>query len=194
MKRIARGTESTRAPLADRRNDLYESPPEAVEALLKAEQLPHHIWEPACGPGVIARILRAHGHTVWATDLVNYNSPDQDESGVDFLMERQTRLDTEAIVTNPPFKLAREFVEHALFLVPKVAMLLRLSFLEGTGRSDILDGGKLARVHLFRNRLPMMHREGWDGPRIDQGRICFCWFVWDRFHQGPTTLNRITWK
>src|SRR5689334_8084403 len=58
------------APLCDRNNDLYETPAVAVEALLRVEKLPHHIWECACGPGSIVKSLRAAGHTVWATDLV----------------------------------------------------------------------------------------------------------------------------
>src|SRR5690349_18267346 len=51
-----------RAPLADRKDDLYETPDVAVHALLRVEKLPHHIWEPACGPGRIVNVLRGAGH------------------------------------------------------------------------------------------------------------------------------------
>lgn len=181
-----------RHALADRRNDTYETPAPAVHALLAAEQLPLTVWEPACCRGAIARVLRAAGHVVYATDLVDYSSPDQDESGWDFLLERQVPIGVQAICTNPPFKNAADFIRHGLELCPKVIMLLRLSFLESTGRSDILDGGALARVHVFRNRLPLMHREGWDGPK-STNTIPFAWFVFDRAHKGPTILTRITW-
>jgi hypothetical protein len=60
---------------------------------------PNHIWG-ACGPGSIVSLLRTHGHSVWAIDLVDHEL-EQSESGVDFLVERQARIDTEAIVTNP---------------------------------------------------------------------------------------------
>lgn len=191
-------TGSAKAALSERGNDLYESPPEAVRALLRAEQLPRVIWEPACGPGVIVRTLRNAGHIVYATDLVDYASPDQDRAGIDFLMERE-RLhpDIQAIVTNPPFKNAGEFVAHALELCPMVAMLLRLAFLESTKRSPILDSGALARVHVFRNRLPMMHRAGQgitETERQTSSALAFAWFVWNRNHEGPTTLNRISWE
>jgi hypothetical protein len=166
-----------RAPLAERKDDLYETHPAAVRALMKAADLPHYIWEPACGPGAIVRTLRAAGHSVWATDLVDYGLKDS-ESGVDFLMERQTRIDVGAIVTNPPFKLAGEFVEHALRLCPRVFMLLRLAFLESERRSQILDAGALARVYVFRNRLPMMHRDGWAGNKVS----------------NPTAFRRISWE
>jgi hypothetical protein len=183
----------TKAALAERKNDLYESPPQAVHALLKAENLPAVIWEPACGPGSIVRVLRGFGRQVYATDLVDYESPDQDQSGWDFLSERQLPIGVQAIVTNPPFKNASEFVAHALHLCPRVVMLLRLAFLESTKRVPILDNGTLARVHVFRNRLPMMHRDGWTGPKVSNP-TAFAWFVWDRDHRGPTTLHRLSWE
>ena len=92
MGGLASGTGNKRAPLDQRGDDLYETPVEAVTALLRAETLPPVIWEPACGPGAIVRTLRAAEHQVYATDLVDYASPDQDCAGWDFLMERQLPL------------------------------------------------------------------------------------------------------
>lgn len=175
--------------LSDRKDDLYETPSVAVEALLRVEQLPETIWEPACGRGKIVDVLRLKGHDVWATDLVSYGN---NEWGVDFLMERSAR-GCGAIVTNPPFKLAEEFVEHALFLCPKVIMLLRLAFYESERRSPLLDNGTLARIYAFRKRLPMMHRDGWAGKKANSG-MAFAWFVWDKNHQGQTTIQRISWE
>jgi hypothetical protein len=186
-------TGNARAPLKQRRDDLYETPPVATEALLQVEDLPHFIWEPACGPGSIVRVLRAAGKKVLATDLVDYASADQDFAGRDFLMESRAPANTAAIVTNPPYKLAEKFVAHALMLAPKVIMLLRLAFLESQRRSAILDGGHLARVHLFSRRLPMMHRAGWPGP-LSTSAMCFAWFCWSWDHKGPTTIDRISWE
>jgi hypothetical protein len=53
-----------RHPLAERGLDLYETPPVAVDALLRYEKLPHQIWEPAAGRGAIVRVLRDAGHAV----------------------------------------------------------------------------------------------------------------------------------
>lgn len=181
-------TGNARAALKERKDDLYETPPTAVEALLRAEKLPNQIWEPACGPGAIVNVLRKAGHKVFASDLVDYG---MGESGRDFLMERFAPPGYEAIVTNPPFKLAGEFVVHALELCPKVIMLLRLAFLESQRRSPILDGGLLARIHVFKNRLPMMHRGNWQGNKAGSA-ICYAWFVWDRTHKGATTIHRIS--
>lgn len=183
-----------RAPLADRKDDLYETPECATRALLAVETLGDGaIWEPACGRGAIARVLKAAGHRVYATDLVDYESPDQDRAKIDFLLEQQAPdFYIGAIVTNPPFKLADQFVGHSLLLCQRVYMLLRLAFLESTRRSAILDCGMLKRVYVFRNRLPRMHRDGWDGAQASSS-IAFAWFCWDREHRGPAELHRISW-
>jgi hypothetical protein len=162
----------------------------AVEALLRVESIPHCIWEPAAGPGAIVRLLRDHGHAVIASDLIDYGNL---HFARDFLGEIGAPTGCEAIVTNPPFKLAERFVEHALWLCPLVIMLLRLAFLESERRCHILENRGLARVHVFRKRLPMMHRAGWEGRKANSG-MAFGWFVWSRAHTGPAIINRISWE
>lgn len=102
--------------------------------------------------------------------------------------------DAEVMVTNPPFKNGADFVRKGLQLYQKVIILQRLAFLEGESRSDIMDGGKLARIHVFKNRLPMMHRYGWEGPELDKTMAAYAWFVWDNDHHGPAILDRISWE
>ena len=106
-------TGAAAAPLAERKDDLYETPECAVRALLAVESLPHVVWEPACGPGAIVKVLRDAGHKVYATDLVTYGCPDS-EGRIDFLMEGRPPADVGAVVTNPPYKLAEEFVRHSV--------------------------------------------------------------------------------
>jgi hypothetical protein len=72
--------------------------------------------------------------------------------------------------------------------------LLRLAFLESMRRSDILDQGDLMQVLLFANRLPFMHRVGWEGKRNSNSGMPFVWLAWRREHEGPTTIRRITYK
>lgn len=182
-----------RAPLSERKDDLYETPSVATDALLRVERLPHWLWEPACGRGAIVNVLRAAGHQVVASDLVDYGVPITCHWRHDFLMERKAPDGCGAIVTNPPYKLANEFAAHALELCPKVYMLLRLAFYESERRKPILDNAGLARVHVFSKRLPMMHRDGWEGRKANSG-MAFAWFVWDRSHTGPTVLQRISWE
>jgi hypothetical protein len=187
-------TGNAKAALSERGDDLYETPAVAVEALLRHEKLPPVVWEPACGPGSIVGVLRAAGHHVLATDLVEYGCPGS-ESRVDFLFEQRAPEGCQCIVTNPPFKNAEAFIHKARDLVPKVVMLLRLAFVESERRRPILDSGDLARVYVFRNRLPMMHRDG-RGTKVaktNSSAMAFAWFVWERDHKGPTELRRISW-
>jgi hypothetical protein len=185
-------TQVGRHSFAERGHDHYTTSPGAKRALLLAEPLPHFIWEPACGKGNIVIELRAAGHEVVATDIADYGIPITAPGyyGVDFLLERQTPARCEAIVCNPPYKLAPQFARHAIGLVPFVAMLLRLAFLESASRTDILEGGQLARVLVFRKRLPMMHRHGWDRP-LASNSMCFAWFVWPRDWRGDPQIKRI---
>jgi hypothetical protein len=187
-------TGSARHAISERGNDLYETPSVAVLALMRAEKLPRRIWEPAAGRGAIVKPLQAAGHDVLATDLVDYDCGYP--GGVDFLIPgiAESYFDgQEAIVTNPPFKNAAEFVERALTFTPYVAMLLRLAFLESERRRFIIDDAPLARVRVFRKRLPAMHRDGWAGTHSNSG-MAFAWFIWERDHTGPTELHRLSWE
>src|SRR5262252_2159476 len=92
--------QAQRHPLRERGLDLYETPAVAVEALLRVERLPHRIWEPACGRGAIVNVLRAAGHDVVASDLIDYGAG---TGGVDFL--KTTIAPAALVLTNPPFKI-----------------------------------------------------------------------------------------
>jgi hypothetical protein len=166
-----------------RRDDFHPTPPQAVEALLRVENFAGPIWEPACGDGAIVSVLRAAGHDVVATDL-----NDRGLGGsVDFLLE-QTPL-APNVITNPPFKLGEEFAETALRLCSgKIALLLRLVWLAGQRRRQLFEKAPLARVWVFSARLPMMHREGHEGPK-NSSAIDFAWFVWDRTHTGRPEIG-----
>lgn len=117
------------------REDFYATEPIAVEHLMKLEQFNESIWEPACGEGHISKVLEAHGYEVVSSDLV-----DRGYGGVgDFLALDNLSWHGD-IVTNPPYKYAQEFIEKALQIIPegnKVAMFLKLQFLEGKARKEL---------------------------------------------------------
>ena len=194
-----------RRPLGERGDDLYETPAVATEALLdflvaEGDEVDGAVWEPCCGKGAISRVLESRGIDVISSDLVDYG---YGAAGRDFLMEASAPAKVGAIITNPPYKLASECAAHAIRLVPRVFMLLRLAFLEAGDREAknrarrerafSLDGGALERVIVFANRLPMMHRDGWEGNRVSSG-AAFAWFCWRRGHGGPATLHRVYWR
>lgn len=179
------------APDAENRekDDFYPTHPGATAALLSVESFIGSIWEPACGEGDISRILESAGHTVVSTDLVDRG---YGEARRDFLMEWQALAPN--IITNPPFKLAKEFTDKALDLTTgKVAMFLRLAFLEGIERGGWFKRTPLARVWIMSRRVPMARgRLAADGESA--GPIAFAWFVWEHGYSGAPSIGWLDWK
>jgi len=173
--------------------DAYFSPPEAVWSLLRieADHLPRQIWEPAAGDGAIVRPLRQAGYEVIASDVADYGLDDC-KVGVDYL--RAKRPDkAEAVVTNPPYKLAMRFAEKAIGEVPYLALLLRTNFLESTSRMPFFQRHQPARLWISSRRLPMMHRLGWTGPRAPSN-TCFAWFIWDSRSTEKCRFDWFDWR
>jgi hypothetical protein len=178
---------------ADRGLDPYFSPPEATASLLgiEAGHLPERIWEPAAGDGAIVRPLQEAGFTVIASDIADYGLVGC-SVGINYL-EAPPLGDVEAIVTNPPFKLALRFAEKALSEVPYLALLLRTNFLESTARLKFFCRHPPARIWISSRRLPMMHRHGWQGPRAPSN-TCHAWFVWDERSKQKSVMHWFDWK
>lgn len=175
---------STQKPKDREADDFYATPRSTVEQFLQVEQFEGSIWEPACGNGAISSVLQARGYEVVSTDLADRG---YGQAGVDFLMERKPRAQN--VMTNPPFKLGTEFATQALGLVPgKVAMLLKIGFLEGPTREALHQS--LARVYVIRRRVTFM-KDGKEFARSNgKGGIhTYAWFVWDRQHRGPVALD-----
>ena len=117
------------------REDYYATEPAATDWLCQLEQFSPNILEPACGEGHISKELIKAGYNVTSRDLIDRGYGEQ----ADFLAIDNQEWQGD-IVTNPPYKYAQEFVEKALFIIPdghKVAMFLKLTFLEGQGRRQL---------------------------------------------------------
>jgi hypothetical protein len=173
----------------DRGRDAYWSPPEAVYSLASIEKLPNQILEPACGSGVIAKVLTELGHTVYTSDVYDYGYPGTDV--YDYLTANGRKGDF-GVVTNPPYRLAEEFVRKAVEESSFVAMLLRLNFLEGIRREKFFAKHPPSRVWVASRRLPMMHRLGWTGKEAPSNQ-CHAWFVWERGTRD-TLVKWFDWK
>lgn len=203
MKSFVTGNMRNAQDVAD--PNFYATCYEAIPPLLVAEgkRLPRALWEPACGNGAIVVPLRNRGFEVVATDLHDWGCPIS-VPGMDFLssasasVAAQMAVDHEryGIVTNPPFNRAEEFVERAVSLAPYVAMLCRLAFFESEGRMNWFPRVGLSRVHIIGERLPMMHKYGYEGPKLSTGAMAFCWFIFEhakrRKHQVP--VQWVSWK
>jgi hypothetical protein len=160
-------------------NDYYATEPRAIELLLEQEQFSELIWEPACGEGHISKVLEEHGHSVYSTDLIDRG---YGLGGKDFLNENGVFHGD--IITNPPYKQAREFVEKALEVVApgnKVAMFLKLSFLESKGRRELFRNNPPQAVYVSPSRLQC----GKNGVFGGSSTVAYAWFVWRRGYPRP---------
>jgi hypothetical protein len=163
------------------KDDFYATPEASTKQLLAKEGFVGGIYEPCCGQGHIATVLEDAGYEVEASDLIyrGYGTP-----RIDFLMER-TRRDN--IVTNPPYKNALDFAEQAITLSKrKVALLLKLSFLEGVARHKFFQQHPPKTVWVFSQRQSLMK----NGTPYSGGMMALAWFVWE---QGNNEQPRIGW-
>jgi hypothetical protein len=156
-------------------NDCYETPAWVTQVLLPHLPPRLRIWEPACGSGKMVLALTDAGHTVEASDIAQ---------GVDFLMATDA-MGCSAVVTNPPYGLAAEFIDRALLLAPLVAMLLRTDFDHARSRRHLFGG-----CPHFAKKLVLTKRIVWfeDREKVAAPSFNHAWFVWDRAHSGPPTL------
>lgn len=124
--------------------DYYATEPAATDWLCRLESFVGPILEPSCGEGHISKQLMQHGYEVVSRDIVDRGFGVQ----ADFLSIDNLSWDGD-IVTNPPYKFAQEFVEKALSIIPngrKVAMFLKLTFLEGKARKELF---RIAPPYVF---------------------------------------------
>jgi len=172
----ARGSGYQRQPL-----DFYREPHWAVDALLDVERFEGLVLDPACGSGTIPLVCRRRGITATGSDIVNRGFGDV----MNFFDQREPVAN---IVSNPPFALVERFVEHALTLASdKVAILGRLTLLEGQRRRVLLERTPLARVWVFSRRVSMPPG-GRDIP-AKGGSVAFAWFVWHQGYRGAPTVG-----
>jgi hypothetical protein len=157
--------------------DLYETPAWATLAL--SRHLPTTdcvVWEPAAGGGKMVAALSKIGFDVTASDI---------ETGRDFLTQPAPRP-FRAIITNPPYALATEFIDRALGLVPCngfVAMLLRTDFDHAKTRARLF-----AESPVFAKKVVLTKRIQWFEDSKGSPSFNHAWFIWNFKHEGAPTL------
>ena len=170
--------------------DFFPTPPWATRAL--TQQLYRRglffpkstVWEPACGQGHMARPLSEFCIT-HASDVHDYGFGEVD----DFLLDFPRRKAFDWIITNPPFRLAEQFVQTARHrALHGVAILVRTAFLEGVQRhAELFSQHPPTLILQFVERVPMV-----------KGRVSkeattatsYCWIVWFR---GQGTITAFDW-
>ena len=172
-------------------NDYYATPPIATELLLGLETFSTDILEPCCGQGHISKVLEAHGYNVESFDLIDRG---YGTGGVDFLQYNET-IDKD-IITNPPYVQAAEFVEHAMDIITnghKVAMFLKLTFLEGQGRRELFVKYPPKIVYVSVSRLGCAKNGEFkidkNGNLKADSAVAYCWYIWQKGFKGSPELK-----
>lgn len=171
---------------ARQQEDYYATEPNAVRLLLKLEKFQHNVLEPFCGEGHIAKVLEKAGHNVKGYDII-----DRGYGQVKNFLFRKSLNKSYDIVSNPPYKDGTMYVEKCLSLLTskkqKVALLLRLLFLEGKARRNFFREYPPIRVWISSGRITCA--KNGDFTNASTGAVSFAWFVWQGKYKGPTTLG-----
>lgn len=188
MQNTSHAVMAQRFEAADSADD-FPTPPWATRALIEhviganaVKDL--SVLEPACGRGYMARPLAEYFASVEASDAFRYGFG----THRDFLSFPFEAKSHDWVITNPPFRLAEEFVERALTVARKgVAILARTVFLESVGRYE----------GIFRDRPPTKFAQFTERVPMVKGRVDakastatgYAWFVWE----ASDTTPRLMW-
>ena len=183
---------SHHSPVERQQHDYYATDPKAMELLLIEEAFAPKVWECACGEGHLSKVLVRHGYKVLSTDIVyhGYGYP----ASVDFLIEREESSFDGDIITNPPYKYALEFIEQSLKVIQpnhKVAMFLKLTFLEGQKRRRLFDSTPPRTVYVSSSRLICAKNGEFEEKKSKESAVAYAWFVWVKGYFGDSVIKWI---
>lgn len=173
-------------------NDYYATDPIAIDKLLKVEQPSVYIWECACGQDHLAKRLRKKGYKVLSSDIIDRGVKAEI---IDFLQTAKLQ-DYFDILTNPPYKYAKEFVLKALELLGngrKCYMFLKLQFLEGKLRyNELFSKYPPKKVYVFSERIICAKNGKFEEMKAGGGSaVAYAWFVWEKGFKENTTIEWI---
>lgn len=175
-------------------NDYYATPYESTKALLDVENFQGSILEPCIGGGHIADVIKEYYNTeIVGCDLVDRGYPNTIIT--DFLTYNfDKKFDN--IITNPPYSLAQEFLEKGMEVIKdngKIAMFLKIQFLEGNKRREMFIKYPPKYIYVFSKR-----QNPWrNGSSVDEkgkpwsSTMCFAWFVWEKKFKGEPIIRWI---
>ena len=157
------------------KSDFYQTPYSLTELLLASEEFLCHpdevILEPCRGQDAIVKVLKRQGYA----NIVAYDLTD----GVDFLQETRK---FHTIITNPPYRLAFEFIKKAKEVSKDFYFLLPLSYLHGQQRYEEIYQDKefpLRSVGVF-TRYPLLEETVREDGKHKTGMQVFAWFNWQK--------------
>ena len=175
-------------------NDYYATEPKALELLLELEAFSPYVWECACGEGHLSEVLKSHGYKVKSSDIINRGYIGTET--LDFLKVNRQDIKQDVsrdIITNPPYKYAKDFVEHALEISvdsTKIAMFLKVQFLEGKARRELFEKHPPKVIYVASSRLLCAKNGDFKKMRDGGGSaVAYAWFIWEKGYKGDTVVR-----
>lgn len=154
-----------------RKLDFYPTPPDATHALMRFLNLSADakIWEPACGNGAMSEVIKQYCPNVYSSDvaLTGY--------GIERTNFLESFIQCDAIITNPPFNISEEFIEHAVSLADTVAMLLKSQYWHAKKRVGLFERCPPAWILPLTWRPDFMNGERGGAPTMEVQ-----WTVWEK--------------
>lgn len=172
-------------------NDYYATDPNSLEIFLKVLErdnikLHHNIWECACGQGHLSNVLINNNYNVYSSDLINRGYGEVK----DFL--KCNNLFNGDILTNPPYKYAKDFVKHSLDLLEDgnyCIMFLKIQFLEGKDRRKLFD--KFPPKYVYVNSARQTCYINGNMNKKMSSASCYCWYIWEKGFKGEPVIRWI---
>ncbi len=182
-------------------NDHYPTPAWVTACLLRHVRFRGAVWEPCCGDGAIAQVLREHRYAVVASDAAEHGFG---LGGVDFFACTDFPPGCGAMVTNPPYgdggaerkagnasSAMLRFVRHALALTRRaegqLALLVRFQWIAGRRAAALISSAPLRTVLVLTRRIRWFEM----GERTNSGQHHHAWIVFDAArdpHQPPRII------
>ena len=175
-------------------HDYYATDPIAIDVLINdaKSEINYNVWECAWGEGHLAKRLSDYGYNVTATDLIDRGFGIGD---VNFL-ETNTIFNGD-IVTNPPYKYAVKFIEHALDIIPtgnKVFMFLKLQFLEGKSRKELFKKYPPKCIYVSSSRILCAKNGDFKAAKKNgASAVAYAWYEWEKGYNGNTIIKWVNW-
>ena len=178
--------------------ECYQTSPWVGPAILRVELLTGLVIDPCCGTGQLSLDARAAGYDVLSYDIHDWGFEQQNATMSwldDAAIEQQLYLDCFArnlqgrdfsVFMNPPFSLATEFVDQALFLgARKVVCFQRGAWRESDERRAWWAKNPPSRKWLCGDRAPCRRFDlSWDDVKSGFSHA-MAFYVWERGHPGP---------
>lgn len=171
------------------KDDFYATPPLAVKELMKLETFDKNVWEPCCGMNHITNVLKDNNYNVKTSDIIDRVNDGSVEI-IDFLNYNEKYNGD--IITNPPYKLATEFVYKSIETITyghKVAMFLKLTFLETKKRYELFKKYPPKVIYVASMRFGCSQTGEFNTDGNTGSAIAYCWYIWEKGYNGDTILK-----